>query len=232
MNIKQFRYSSDNMAYLVYSDKSAMAIDPGAVDAMLDFTQKNNLAILYVTNTHTHYDHTLGNDSLIHKTDARFLDCRDFKHGEIINLDGETITVYKTPGHMDDCVTFQADSTLITGDTLFNGTVGTCFSGDMTSFLESILFLMSFDPETRIYGGHDYVKESMAFARSIDKNNPEIERYLENYNPAHVVSTLADEFKANPFVRFNDPSMIQIMEERGLPVATELERWNSLMELY
>lgn len=232
MNIKQFRYSSDNFAYLVYTDRSALAIDPGAVDAILDFVKTKGLSLRYVTNTHTHYDHTLGNDSLLHKSSSAFLDCREFKHGSTIDLDGEKITVYKTPGHMEDCVTFHVDNTLITGDTLFNGTVGTCFSGDMKSFLNSILFLMSFDPKTRIYSGHDYVREAMAFARTIDKNNPEIDRYMKLYDSSHVITTLEDEFKANPFLRFNDPSMIRIMEDRGLSVKTELERWNSMMELY
>jgi hypothetical protein len=29
-----------------------------------------------------------------------------------------------------------------------------------------------------------------------------------------------------------DPKMIAIMESRGLPVKTELDRWQSLMDLY
>ncbi|MBU1168973.1 MAG: MBL fold metallo-hydrolase [Proteobacteria bacterium] len=232
MNIKQFKYSSDNFAYLVYGKEYAVAIDPGAVDEILAFTRKNNLTIRYVTNTHTHYDHTLGNDSLVHKTNAEFIDCRSLKHNSRIIVDQEDLLVYKTPGHMEDCLTFHTGNILITGDTLFNGTVGTCFSGDMASFLASIRFLMSFPPATLIYAGHDYVKEAMAFARSIENDNPEIARYMEKYDPAHVVTSLADEFKANPFLRFNDPSMISIMEARGLPTKTELDRWNSLMDLY
>jgi hydroxyacylglutathione hydrolase len=232
MDIQQFRYSSDNFAYLVYSKQEAVAIDPGAVDAILAFTKSKGLTIRYVTNTHTHYDHTLGNDDTLHKSHAEYLDCRDFSHNSGIVLGDEKLMVYKTPGHMDDCVTFSTGSALITGDTLFNGTVGTCFSGDMKSFLDSILFLMTFDPSTLIYSGHDYVREAMAFARTIDKKNPEIERYMEKYDPKHVVTALADEFKANPFLRFNDPSMIRIMEERGLPTATEYERWKSMMDLY
>lgn len=232
MNIKQFRYSSDNFAYMVYDSQNAVAIDPGAVDGMIDFAQSNNLRIQYVTNTHTHYDHTLGNDSILHKTGAEFIDSRDLKHRSHILVGQEKLMVYKTPGHMDDCLTFQAGNVLITGDTLFNGTVGTCFSGDMKSFLDSILFLMTFPADTLIYAGHDYVKEAMIFARSIEKDNPDIDRYFEKYNPSHVVSTLADELKANPFLRFNDPIMIKIMEDRGLPVKTEFERWKSLMDLY
>jgi hydroxyacylglutathione hydrolase len=232
MEIKQFRYASDNLGYLVFDSGEALAIDAGAVDAMTSFAGERNITINTVTNTHTHQDHTMGNTSMLHATRAAFLDSREFGHGETLTVGKQTVTVYRTPGHMDDCVTFRAGNALICGDTLFNGTVGTCFSGDMAGFLQSILFLMTFAPETLIYAGHDYVKESMAFARTIEKDNPEIDRYLAKYDPRHVVSTLADEFKANPFLRFNDPKMIAIMESRGLPVKTELERWNSLMDLY
>lgn len=232
MNVKQFRYSADNLGYLVYGTETAVAIDGGAVNEMISFTSENNLTIRYVTNTHSHYDHVSGNTSLLHKTGAEFLDCRDIRNNGHIDIDGEKLLIHYTPGHMDDCLTFQAGNILITGDTLFNGTVGTCFSGDMKGFLKSINFLTSFPGDTIIYSGHDYVRESMAFARTIDKDNPEIDRYLENHDPYHVVSTLNDEFKANPFVRYNDDSMIAIMKQRGLPVETEYDRWKSLMDLY
>lgn len=232
MKIKQFRYSSDNMAYLVYSGSHAMAIDPGATDDMISFAEDSGLTIDKVVNTHSHYDHIMGNSSMLEKTKAEFIDCKTIGHDSVILIGGKDLKVFRTPGHIDDCVTFYTGKALITGDTLFNGTVGTCFSGDMKSFLDSILFLMSFPPETLIYAGHDYVKESVAFAKTIDKDNEEIERYLAKYNPSHVVSTLADEFKANPFLRFNTPEMTAVMKQRGLPVETELDRWNSIMELY
>ena len=232
MNIKQFRYASDNLGYLVYDSGTALAIDAGAVDDMVDFARQRNIKITLVTNTHSHQDHTMGNMPMLHKTGAEFLDCRDLVSRDHIQLGKETIAIFHTPGHMDDCLTFKAGNAMITGDTLFNGTVGTCFSGDMAGFLKSIRRLMTVDPETLIYAGHDYVKESMAFARIIEPDNPEIDRYLAKYNPQLVVSTLADEFKANPFLRFNDPKIIAIMEQRGLPVKTELDRWKSLMDLY
>ena len=55
MKIKQFRYSSDNnLAYLVYGDKTAMAIDGGAAEEILSFIETNDLTLKYVTNTHSH----------------------------------------------------------------------------------------------------------------------------------------------------------------------------------
>ncbi len=232
MKIKQFRYGPDNLAYLVYGTKTALAVDPGAVDEMIAFAKSENLTITFITNTHSHHDHTTGNREMLKKSGGRFLDCGKIRNREFIDIDGEKLLILYTPGHMDDCLSFRAENFMITGDTLFNGTVGNCFSGDMKSFLDSVKQLTSYPKETLIYAGHDYVKESMAFARTIDKNNPEIERYLERYNPDHVVSTLEDEFKANPYVRFNDADMIEIMKKKGLPVKTEYERWLSIMELY
>ena len=65
MNIKQFRYSADNLGYLIYGKRSAMAIDGGAAGDMLNFVESNNLELHYVTNTHSHMDHTSGNAALL-----------------------------------------------------------------------------------------------------------------------------------------------------------------------
>lgn len=232
MKIEQFRYGADNLAYLVHRGREAVAIDAGAAGEMLAFAEARKLAIRCVTNTHTHADHTPGNRRLLEATGAALVDCRQVVHGQHLPVGGRDIIVYRTPGHMADCVTFHADGALITGDTMFNGTVGNCFSGDLESFFASIRFLMRFDPATRIYAGHDYVRDSMAFARSIEPDNPAIAGYLARYDPAHVVSTLADELKVNPFLRFNDPAMIRILAARGMPLETEYDRWRSLMGLY
>ncbi len=228
MNIRQFRYSADNLAYLVYGDKTAIAIDAGAVNEILSFAEEAGVSIKYVINTHSHYDHTSGNSSMLEKTDAEFLDCKSLQNHNSINLDGEKLRIFHTPGHTLDGLTFKTCDAIISGDTLFNGTVGTCFSGDTKSFLNSINFLMNLPQETIVYSGHDYIKESIAFAKTIDKNNPELDNYLNKRNPYHVFSTIADERKVNPFVRYNDAKLIAIMKERGMPVATEYERWNSL----
>ncbi|MCP4114232.1 MAG: MBL fold metallo-hydrolase [Desulfobacteraceae bacterium] len=232
MEVRQFGYASDNLGYLVYGNRHAVAIDPGAADEMVAFADARGLAIGIVTNTHSHYDHVQGNRKMLRLTGARFQDCRTLREREFIEIGDERLLVFHTPGHMDDCLSFKADHRLITGDTLFNGTVGNCFSGDMEGFFRSIKLLTSFPGESQIYAGHDYVRQSMAFARTIDPDNPHIDAYLGKYDPGHVVSTLADEFKVNPYVRFNHPDLVAAMEKHGLPVATEYERWCSVMELY
>ncbi|MCU0581240.1 MAG: MBL fold metallo-hydrolase [Syntrophales bacterium] len=227
--VAQFRYSADNLAYLVYGPQSAMAVDGGAVDEIGRFLAEQGLALFYVVNTHRHYDHTAGNEFLLQHYPAQHIGCRDLADMGKISLDNESILIYPTPGHSDDSLCFHLGNVLISGDTLFNGTIGNCFSGRSDLFYQSIEKLMALPPETIIYAGHDYVKDSIYFARQLEPDNPYLNRFLQNYDSEHVYSTLADEFRINPYLRFNDEKIIAILKNEGLPYATEWERWQSLM---
>jgi hydroxyacylglutathione hydrolase len=232
MEIKQFKYSSDNLGYLLYSDKVGITIDAGAVKDTLLFAEQNNIDIKYVTNTHSHYDHTPGNQELLKKTHAEFIDCKQIKSDQTISIGKETLDVFYTPGHTNDCVVFKADDFIVTGDTLFNGTVGNCFSGDFNAFFSSLKRIISLPGNTKVYAGHDYVKESIHMAKIIEKDNPNIEKYMEKYNPELLVTTLDDELMVNPYIRFNAKEMIENLKHRDMPVDSEFERFNSIMQIY
>ena len=47
MNIKQFKYGTDNLSYLIYGENSVLAIDGGAVEAILDFIGSAGLELQY-----------------------------------------------------------------------------------------------------------------------------------------------------------------------------------------
>jgi len=232
MFIKQLKYSSDNLGYFIYSKGEGIAIDAGNAEETIAFAQKNNIQIKYVSNTHFHHDHIPGNAKLLEKTEAKFIDCRKIKSDQTIILDQEVIEVFHTPGHTDDSVTFRADDFIVTGDTLFNGTIGNCFSGDLEGFFQSLKRIISLPENTKVYGGHDYVLESMKMAGIIEKDNPDIEAYIRNYNPELIVSTLEDELKVNSYIRFNAPDMINNLEKKNMPVDTEFARFSSIMEIY
>ena len=231
IRIRQFRYSADNLAYLAYAGKEAMAIDGGAVQAILSFAEQNGLVLKYATNTHSHPDHTTGTSTLVRKSGAELLDHNELAREGVVRIDGEPMEVFATPGHTADSVSFYTGDSLISGDTLFNGTVGNCFSGDLESFYRSIKRILSLPDETVVYAGHDYVLDSIAFARQVEPDNPHYAEYLRKYTPYHVRSTLADERKVNPFLRFNAFSIVALLEKKGLATATELDRWNSTMTL-
>lgn len=231
MKIKQFRYAADNFSYLIYDRRSALAVDGGAVAAIQSFLAANRLELQYLTNTHMHPDHTLGNRELLQGTRAEWLDPRDLPEGSTIEIEGQPIQVLHTPGHTSDSITLAAANALITGDTLFNGTIGNCFTQDLQSFYASIKKLMERPAETRIYAGHDYVLDSMAFARKLEPQNAAIDAFLQAYDPAHVTSRLTDEMQVNPYLRFNTASIKALLVQRGFPVKTEYQRWQGIMAL-
>ena len=231
IQVRQFRYASDNLGYLIHGQKSAMAVDGGAVDAILEFIAAHNLRLKHVTQTHTHADHMCGHQSLIDHTGATHLDAQALSKRNNLMLEGQQIEVHPAPGHTEDSVVFYTDDILLTGDTLFNGNVGSCLEGGMQRLFETIKMVMDFPGHTLIYAGHDYVSYSMTVARLIEPENPHIDRFLKKYNPRCVYSSLVEERQINPYVRFNDPAIISILKAKGLPHATEYERWESVMSL-
>ena len=58
LNIEQFRYGTDNFAYIIYGEKQAMAIDGGAWKEILSFLKTKNLTLnlspthIRITTTH------------------------------------------------------------------------------------------------------------------------------------------------------------------------------------
>jgi hydroxyacylglutathione hydrolase len=232
LTIEQFRYGTENFAYLIHGKGQAMAIDGGAWKEILSFLKTNTLTLLFVTNTHSHYDHTSGNEHLLKATGAKFLNSSILPDNHEIIIDGETVLVYRTPGHTDDSVCFHTGNFLISGDTLFNATIGNCFSGNLKNFYLSIKRLMSLPDETLIYAGHDYIIASLAFAHHLEQDNKDIESFRNAYSSRRTLySTMAEERRINPYLRFNHDAIIEILKKNNLPCATEWERWNSLMSI-
>jgi len=231
LKIKQFRYSADNFAYVIYGDAAAGVVDGGAVEKILAFLADADLKLQFIANTHQHADHTVGTARLQDRTGAPVYDNLTLRNRREIELEGRKISILETPGHTADSICFYFENVLISGDTLFNGTIGNCFSGDLKGFLGSIKRLMALPAETLICAGHDYVKSAMVFARLLEPENLAIDQFLKRYDPARVFSTLQEELKVNPYLRFNDSRMVAVLEKKGLPVDSEYRRWESLMSL-
>jgi hydroxyacylglutathione hydrolase len=231
LNVEQFRYGHDNLGYLIFGRTAAMAVDGGAWQEIMEFVKRHSLTLLYVAHTHRHHDHIEGSEQLLEKSGARLLGFHELQDGAVISLDEEPVHVYRTPGHSIDSVCFHAGRYLLSGDTLFNGTIGNCFSGNLRGFYESVRRLMALPEDTVVFPGHDYVELAIAFARYLEPENRDLDAYMSNYEPECVRSLLRDELKVNPYMRFNDPGIIGLLKKRGLPVDSEWERWQSLMAI-
>ena len=232
MNIKQFTYDDSNLAYLVWSGDSAAAIDGGAVEEILDFIKREQLHLDYVINTHEHNDHTPGNRALLEATDAVNIPPAELVKKQQLTLGGATIEVVHTPGHTEDSIVFYHGHSLITGDTLFNGTVGNCYTRDYETYFNSLEKVLSFPPETKIFPGHDLFAYAIGIARGIDPENSYMTEYrkIKKRNP--LFSTLEEELKVNPFIRFNDSALDAFRETLDRPLNTPFERWRAMMTIH
>jgi hydroxyacylglutathione hydrolase len=231
LRVRQFRYGADNLGYLVYGDRQALAIDGGAVASILGFLREHRLELACATHTHRHPDHTCGTADLVRETGAEMLHFDDPAGSTEVVIEDEPIRILPTPGHTADSICFHVGGFLITGDTLFNGTIGNCFSGDLAGFYRSIQKLLTFPDDTVIYAGHDYVRESMSFARHLEPACPAIAPYLARYTPTHVRTRLGDERSVNPYLRFDDPVIVDLLRQREMAVSRSYERWTSMMSI-
>lgn len=236
MYIKQFRYDDSNMGYLLWSDGEALAIDGGAASEILEFVEAGNLTLLYVTNTHEHSDHVPGNEELLKWTDAVNITPGAMCQRKLLKLGDEQLEAFSTPGHSDDSIVFyfndDSGDNLITGDTLFNGTVGNCYTKNYELYFKSLQKVLTYPSKTRIFAGHDIFDYTTGVMEKIDPDNPYIEGYKASYSSDLLVTTLEQELRVNPFIRFDDISLDSYRRELGMPLDTPFQRWRAMMSVH
>lgn len=167
-------------------ERIAAVIDPaGPDDEIADDIKKYNLHLKYIINTHGHIDHIAFNkyfktrygcELLIHEADAEMLGTihddflfiltaaevsppadRTFKDGEILRIGEVELKVIHTPGHTPGGICLQGDGYIISGDTLFEGSIGRTDlpGGSYEALMNSIENrLLTLPDDTSVYPGH------------------------------------------------------------------------------
>ncbi len=229
LNIKQFKYRNDNLAYVVYGHSEAIAIDPGCPENIFKFINSKKIKLTYILNTHSHKDHTMGNEGLQKLTGVRLSNRLQL---QTLYVDSEFVAVIDTPGHTLDSVCFVANKFVITGDTLFVANIGNCSDSNLKLFKESLDKLLDLPSDTLVYPGHDYTKRSLDFACGVDSRNVDIEKFSKWYKKSPVFSKIGWEKKINPYLRAQTNDIKSHLKNKGLCVDTEFDCFNSLMKLY
>ena len=153
-------------SYLV-GENELVLIDPGPVDqAQLESFQAalDEIPLRYILVTHTHRDHSPGAMALAEATGAElvgvkapdalgqdhsFVPAGLWQGGEVIELDGFSIELIATPGHVSNhiCYLLREDKLLFTGDHILQGTTPVILppDGDMADYLNSLEILLNLD---------------------------------------------------------------------------------------
>jgi hydroxyacylglutathione hydrolase len=176
-----------NFTYIVADEKSgeAAVIDPSwDLDKIFQALKRNGWRAKYVINTHTHFDHVLGNEQMAEVTGAKIVQHKNSQlKKDIAVSDGDTIEiggsiriqVLHTPGHSKDSICLLLDDQFIfTGDTLFVGNCGRVDlpGGDAKEMYYSLFDrLAKLDEKLILYPGHNYGPTSTSTIGHENKTN-------------------------------------------------------------
>lgn len=168
--------------------ETCAVIDPACdISRILSAVREKKWTVAHVINTHGHADHTAGNAALIKETGARLsihrLDApalsgflnkgfmfflggrpspladRLLEDGDEIRLGYESLKVIHTPGHTRGGICLYFPGYVITGDTLFVGSVGRTdlSGGSLKELVRSVREkIYTLPDDTIICPGHNY----------------------------------------------------------------------------
>ena len=212
----------DNYIFCIVSDdRSHVAVvDPGEVDPVQEYLNRESLHLSQIWVTHHHADHTGGIDILKRRTGCQVLGSAEdlwripaidvaLESGSEFVFDNEPVQVISTPGHTIGAISFFLPRlpALFCGDTLFSLGCGRLFEGTAKQMYRSLATLAGLDPSTEIYCAHEYTEKNGEFALSIDPTNTSLiqrvaeVRKLRDAGLPTVPVSLKEELRTNPFLR-------------------------------
>ena len=162
--------SMQNFTYILEDEQTSEAVilDPSwDLDLIVEIIEKNSLQVKYIINTHHHFDHTIGNDAIVKKTNSKIIQHKastlkndmTVSDGDTIRFGNSVLTVFHTPGHSEDSMCLIGDGKSFTGDTLFVGNCGRVdLPGGSARKLYHSLFdvIHKMDENLVLYPGHNY----------------------------------------------------------------------------
>ena len=229
LKIIQIPVLNDNYVYIITESISRVTacIDPSVSDAVVIFLDKNNLKLDYILNTHHHNDHVGGNLELKDKYGCKIIgSLKDqeripgidiaLNENDLFSIGRSTLKVIDTPGHTIGhvCFYFEEDQVLFSGDTIFSLGCGRLFEGSFEEMTSSLLKIKSLPGKTKIYCGHEYTQANAKFALSLNNQDKELKKKVEDINKKRAISIptvpflLEDDLKFNPFMKFNETDYI------------------------
>lgn len=230
MQIETLTYN-DNYIYLLTDQSQAVVIDPSDANTVLSALENRNATLQRILITHNHADHTAGCRKLKKETGIN----AEKPEAESIVALNRKVCVLETPGHTsgDVCYHFPKEKAVFTGDTMFVAGCGRVFTGDYEAMWQSMLKLRDLPPETSVYCGHNYTRENLEFALSLEPENQDVAnalagtRQLNNSGKITVPSSVGREAKINLFLRADNEdlkSTLNMTELPALEVFTRLRK--------
>ncbi|KAJ7702345.1 hydroxyacylglutathione hydrolase [Mycena rosella] len=214
MKIVAVPVRQDNYSYLLIDEATnqAAAVDPYDV-------------LSPGITTHHHDDHSGGNKASTYPDAVIYAGSDKAPAATHLVKDKDELTLgtnirikcLATPCHTQDSICFHATDAssdhpggVFTGDTLFIAGCGRFFEGTGGEMHAALSYLGTLPDKTIVYNGHEYTAGNLAFAKTIEPENPDIARLgeLVAANKSTTgLTTIGDEKKWNVFMRLEDATV-------------------------
>ncbi|GJD50091.1 Hydroxyacylglutathione hydrolase [Methylobacterium crusticola] len=250
--IRAFLCRSDNIGVLMRDPATGAcaAIDVPEAAAVLRALDETGWRLTDILVTHRHLDHVEGIPEVKARTGARVtaparagdavpeVDAR-VSEGDVVTVGSLTGTVWETPGHCDDHVTywFERQRLAFAGDTLFTLGCGRVVEGAPEVLWRSLSRFLPLPDETVVYSGHDYVLANARFGLAAEPENRNLRDRAALAERARaegrflVPTTIGEEKATNPFLRATEPALARAvaMAPGSDPAAvfTALRAWKN-----
>ena len=252
------RAFKDNYIWVIRDHCDAAVVDPGDASPVLDYLSREKLNLIAILNTHHHNDHVGGNAALLQEFNVPVygpasesiptLTHRLREREETENEESNaylpefsvTLRVLDIPGHTAGHIAYYGANLLFCGDTLFACGCGRLFEGTAPQMVRSLEKLSDLPNNTQVYCGHEYTLSNIRFARVVEPGNQaliEREKTVENLrklNAPTLPSTIGLEKAINPFMRCNQPEIIENASRHAgkrlndpVDVFTALREWKN-----
>jgi len=165
--------------------REAFIVDPGdEPDRILDLTNQNKFKPQYIVCTHAHFDHIAVISDIKKQADIKIVLHRDdlelfrnvkrqaalwgyeidslpdpdlfVEEGDTLAIGSLRFVILHTPGHSPGGICVYGEGIILTGDTLFAGSVGRTdlYGGDIEKLRISYQRLMLLPEDTKVLPGH------------------------------------------------------------------------------
>ena len=248
LQVHPVRAFQDNYVWTLTYGGNAAVVDPGEAGPVLAFLRAHKLNLTAILNTHHHADHVGGNAELLEHYpvpvygphDERIPTVSDrVREGDSFTLPGFDLKlqVLEIPAHTRTHIAFAGGGMVFCGDTLFACGCGRLFEGTPAQMHAALAKLAKLPGDTRVYCGHEYTVSNIKFARAVEADNAALKKWeqdaaaLRAKEQPTLPSTIADELRANPFMRCEIPAVAAAASRHaGKPLADAVSVLGALRE--